>query len=65
MYLKTLEAHLSALVVQRPANVLEVRVVQKVVVEFLHPDADLCHANGSDLGQRVPLKTIQHTLNFN
>ncbi len=37
-----------------PADVLEVGVVQEVLVELLHPESDLLHADCADLRQRVP-----------
>jgi hypothetical protein len=40
--------------VEGPADVLEVGVVQEVLVELLHPESDLLHADCTDLGQRIP-----------
>jgi hypothetical protein len=45
--------------VEGPADVLEVGVVQEVLVELLHPESDLLHADRADLRQCVP--TIQIT----
>ena len=53
-HLETLEPHLPDFVVERPADVLEIGVVEEDLVELLHPDPDLGHADGADLGQRVP-----------
>ena len=39
---------------KRPADVLEVGVVQEVLVELLHPDPDLGHADAADLREGVP-----------
>jgi hypothetical protein len=41
------------LVVDGPADVLEVRVVEELVGVLLHPLADLAHADGPDFRQDV------------
>jgi hypothetical protein len=50
------------LVVEGPADVLEVGVVQEVLVELLHPESDLLHADRADLRQRVPKIQITQLL---
>ena len=37
-----------------PANIFEVGVIQEVLMELLHPDADLLHADAPNLRQRIP-----------
>lgn len=54
--LQTLESHVPNLVMQRPTNVLQVRVIQEILVKFLHPQPNLCHADRADLRQCVPAK---------
>lgn len=54
--LETLEPHIPNLVVQRPADVFQVRVIQEILVELLHPQANLRHTDGADLRQSVPVE---------
>jgi hypothetical protein len=42
------------LVMKRPSDVFEVGVIEEVLVELLHPDANLLHADAADLGQCIP-----------
>jgi hypothetical protein len=59
-YLQALETNLSHFVMKSPANILQARVIQKVLVEFLHPHPNLSHAYCSDLWQRIPVITDEH-----
>lgn len=45
---------------QRPADVLEVRVVQKVGRKLDHPNAYFGHADAADLGQCVSVSVHEH-----
>ena len=58
--LQAFEPDVSHLVVNGPADVLEVRVVQEVVGELLHPLANLEHADRPDLRQGIPVAMHEH-----
>ena len=47
---------------ERPSDVLEIGVVEKVLVELLHPPADLVHADAPDLGKAVPVAVDEDRL---
>jgi len=50
------------LIVDGPADVLKVRVIEELVGIFLHPLADFAHADRSDFGQDISISVDEHGL---
>lgn len=48
------------LIVQRPTDVFQIRIVQKIGRKLDHPNADFGHANAPDFGQRVSISVHEY-----
>jgi hypothetical protein len=62
--LETLESTLGYAIVERPADVLEKRVVQELLGTLAHPFADFVYANAPNIGTHVSVAVNEHRLEY-